>query len=175
MSTTIDINEELATLDLPELPSLEATITEQKVNAIPEGEQVTLSDEEFADITAEAARIDAALEALTSRKEELKVIARRLDYGKNERETSLGSISIGHNKQFDKVAFAEEYPFDYYEVEDYVTTNEKGNKVMRQRMVFPNRPYYKVEANGPLAKKFLPQAEYEKFYVEGTKKVSFNR
>jgi len=175
MTTTIEISEELATFDLPELPSLEATLVEQKVNEVPEGEPVTLTDEEFAEITAEAARIDGALEALTARKEELKAIARRLDYGKNERESSLGSISIGHNKQFDKAEFAEAYPFDHYAIEDYVTTNENGNKVVRQRMVFPNRPYYKIEANGPLAKKFLSAEEYEKFYHEGTKKVAFNK
>lgn len=175
MLTAIEINDELSTLDLPDLPSLTQTVVERKVKEAPEDEQVDLTDEEFAELTAEAARVDAALEALNARKEELKVTARRLDYGTNKRASSLGSVRVDHNSQFDKEKFVEEKPYDEYNVEKYVMVNENGNDVVRQRMVFPNRELYKIEPDRTAIKKKLSEDEWKAFYYEGTKKVSFNR
>lgn len=176
MSNVIEIQEELATLDLPELPSLSKTLIEKKVDEATEEELGDLTDEEFAALASEAARVQDAIDALTERKEELKATARRLPYGKNERkDVSLGSVSIGHNPQFDREAFEAAHPYYYYEVEKYVTQNENGNDVIRNRMVFPNQELYKIEPNRPAIKKLLPKEEVESFYKEGTKKVTFNR
>lgn len=176
MPNIIEIQEELETLDLPELPSLSKTLIEQKVDEATEEELGDLTDEEFAALASEAARVQDAIDALTERKEELKVTARRLPYGKNERKgVSLGSVSIGRNPQFDREKFEAAHPYDHYEVEEYVAKNENGNSVIRKRMVFPNQELYKIEPNRPKIKELLPKEEVDTFYNEGTKKVTFNR
>lgn len=171
--SSIEITEELEKLTLPEIPSLEATIVEDKVNSVPAGEEPNLTDEEFQELTKEAAVVDAAISALNERKEELKKVARRLPYGTNERQGTSAKVQIGHNPVFEREEFEAAYPYDAYELEKVVEQDEDGNDVIRSRMKFPNRGLYKIEPNRPEIKRVLGKEESDKFYSEGTKKVTF--
>lgn len=173
--TTIDIQAELETLTLPEIPSLDATIIEEKINAVPEGEELpNLTDEEFQELTKEAAVVDAALAALVERKEELKRTARRLPYGTEQRQGTSAKVLIGHNPIFQRDDFEQAYPFDAYELSKEVQTDEEtGEDKIITRLVYPNRGLYKIEPNRPEIKRVLGKEESDKFYAEGDKKVTF--
>lgn len=173
--TTIEIEAELEKLTLPEVPSLEATIVEEKINAVPEGEKLPdLTDDEYKELTKEAAVVDAAIAALTERKEELKETARRLPYGTNERQGTTAKVQIGHNPVFEREDFEAAHPFDYYELSKEVQTDEEtGEDKIITRLVYPNRGLYKIEPNRPEIKRVLGKEESDKFYSEGKKKVTF--
>lgn len=172
--STIDIEAELETLTLPEVPSLSATIIEEKINSTPEGEELpNLTDEEFQELTKEAAVVDAAIAALTERKEALKETARRLPYGTEERQGTSAKVQIGHNPVFDREKFEGMHPFDYYELSKEVQTDENGEDKIITRLVYPNRGLYKIEPNRPEIKRVLGKEESDKFYSEGKKKVTF--
>lgn len=170
--TTIEIEEELSTLTLPEIPSLSETVVEQKINAVPEDEEPNLTDDEFKELTKEASVVEAALAALTERKEELKRVARRLPYGTQERSGTSAKVQIGHNPIFDRDAFEAAHPFDEYEISKEVQTVDGEDKIIN-RLVYPNRGLYKIEPNRPEIKRVLGKEESDKFYNEGAKKVTF--
>jgi len=170
-----------STLDKFKLDSslLEPTAVEEKIIDLNDGnpkdefEVVALSTEEQEALAVEVASIDAAVEALTERKEQIKAIVRKhFDYGTVTLHQEAGvKVTVGHNPIFNEAKFTVAYPYDYSEVQKVVEVDKRGRDVVVEKLVFPNRRYYKITPDRNELK--LIENYKELFFDEGEKKVGF--
>lgn len=131
-----------------------------------------LSDAEAKALYEEVAAINAAIETLTERKEAIKATYRRLDYGTTTvHPESKGAVTVGHNPIFNELTFLEKYPYDFSRVDKVVEKGYFGDKIV-DKVVYPNRVYYKTSADRTALKKLLSKEEYAELFDEGAKKIT---
>lgn len=131
-----------------------------------------LSDEEAKALAEEVVQIDKALERLTSRREAIKAIYRRLDYGTTTVHAEAGvKVTVGHNPIFNELTFMEKYPYDFSRIDKVVEKGLFGDKIV-DKVVYPNRVYYKISADRAALKKLLSKEEYAELFDEGDKKIT---
>ena len=144
-------------------------------DAVDAGEEVDpLSEEEQEALYAEVVQIDAAISTLTERKEAIKQIFRRLDYGTNVvHQEAQGKVQVGHNPIFNEARFTLAYPYDERKIEKVVEQNARGKDVVVEKEVYPNREMYKITPDRPAIKRILGDEAAKEFYDEGEKKITF--
>lgn len=149
-----------------------AALNSDEVDGDSEPFLPVLSEEYQRELYEEAASINAALEALTERKEAIKTIFRALPYGTTTVHPEAGGkVAIGHNSQWNELKFLQAYPYDHSVLED-VIVEKRGRKVVEQQLVYPNRELYKIMPDRVLAKSKLGEDRYREFLIEGEKSVT---
>lgn len=156
----------------------EPSVTEAHVaeinDALEKGQEIEeLTEEEQASLYEEVAKIDAAIETLTARREQIKVAFRRLDYGTSTvHPESKGAVTIGHNPIFSELRFITAHPYDEPKVEKVVVKGRRGKDEIVEQITYPNRELYKITPDRPAMKRILDEDEYKSFFDEGEKKVT---
>lgn len=131
-----------------------------------------LSDEEARELAEEVVQIDVALERLTARREAIKNIYRRLDYGTTTVHAEAKvRVTVGHNPVFNELQFLEKFPYDFSRVDKVVEKGRFGDKIV-DKVVYPNRVYYKTTPDRAAIKKLLSKEEYDSLFDEGVKKIT---
>lgn len=131
-----------------------------------------LTEEETAILYDEVAVIDLALERLTERREAIKSIFRRLDYGTTTIDGAQGKVLIGHNPVFNEARFLLAFPYDFSEIKKVVEQDKRGRDIVVDKLVYPNRVLYKITPDRPAIKLVLGAEVAATFYDEGAKKVT---
>ena len=159
--------------DVLEPGAAEAKAT-QYADAVEAGTEVDpLTEEEQAALYEEVAKIDAAIEKLTERREAIKALYRRLDYGtQTVHAESGGAVLIGHNPIFNEARFTLAHPYDFSRVDKVVEQNKRGKDEVVEKVVYPNRVLYKITPDRPAIKRVLGEDAAKAFYDEGDKKVT---
>lgn len=158
------------------------------------GEKLGLSTEQKEAIAAEVVQIDAALERLTERREQLKQIIRDNaatltdgGYGTVALHSEAGiKVTVGHNSRLNKDRFMESYPYDFSKLEDQIVEDKKGRKMVQAVEVFPNRKFYKIDVDTAAIKKNLDEQPvideetgalvadgWRRYYDEGDASITF--
>lgn len=133
--------------------------------------------EELEKLAEEVVRIDAAVEKLTERKEQIKVVMRRLDYGTQTIHADAGiKVTVGHNSRLNADRVKELYPFDKVVMEDKVVERPgafgKTIKEVVPTPTTPNARLYKITPDPTAIKKYLEEDDVKKLYDEGEKRIT---
>lgn len=133
-----------------------------------------LSAEEASQLYEEVAAIDAAIETLTGRREQIKAAFRRLPRPDGKKTVQVhesgGTVTLGSNPIFQEAKFLVDFPYDFEQITKVVETDRDGEHIV-SRVTFPNRHLYKISPDRPAIRAALGE-EAKEYFAEGEARVT---